>query len=311
MEDDMAAERPWGCDIVVRSRLRTERAEEEGFRGGAAELAERVRAARAKIGMTRKQLAAASGASERYLANIEQSVGNPSLSLMSSLATALDIALAELLPLGGEQSELRAQAAAALRRVPEGRLPAVLEELRNPVGADVGKAQRIVLVGLRGAGKSSLGAALAKRLDAPFFEISHEVERAYGADIGALLELSGQSALRRYEREVWEAIVEREDAAVVGAPGAIVAEPALYERLLASAHSIWLQATPEDHMSRVIAQGDLRPMADNRSAMSDLKAILAARSGDYARCDATLNTSAQDFEATSDRLEAIARSLRG
>ena len=287
-----------------------ERADEEGFRRGAAELAARVRAARAKIGMTRKQLAAASGASERYLANIEQGVGNPSLSLMSSLATALDIALAELLPHGGEQSEPRALAAAALRRVPEGRLPAVLEELRNPVGAEAGKAQRIVLVGLRGAGKSSLGAALAKRLDAPFFEISQEVERAYGADIGALLELSGQSALRRYEREVWEAIVEREEAAVIGAPGAIVAEPTLYERLLTSAHSIWLQATPEDHMSRVIAQGDLRPIADNRSAMSDLKAILAARSGDYARCDANLNTSEQDFEATADRLEAIARRLR-
>jgi XRE family aerobic/anaerobic benzoate catabolism transcriptional regulator len=291
--------------------LGSERAGDEGFGRGAAELAERVRAARAKIGMTRKQLAAASGASERYLANIEQGVGNPSLSLLSSLATALDMALAELLPLGGEQGELRAQAAAALRRLPEGRLASILEELRSPVAADVGKAQRVVLVGLRGAGKSSLGEALAKRLGAPFFEISHEVERAYGADIGALLELSGQGALRRYERDVWEAIVMRESAAIIGAPGAIVAEPTLYERLLASAHSVWLQATPEDHMSRVIAQGDFRPMADNRSAMNDLKAILAARSADYARCDATLNTSEQDFDATVERLEMIARRLRG
>ena len=295
---------------MVRSPVSSEHAGEGGFGRGAAELAERVRAARAKIGMTRKQLAAASGASERYLANIEQGVGNPSLSLLSSLATALDMALAELLPLGGEQGELRAQTAAALRRLPEGRLPSILEALRSPVAADVGKAHRMVLVGLRGAGKSSLGAALAKRLGVPFFEISHEVERAYGADIGALLELSGQSALRRYERDVWEAIVERESAAVIGAPGAIVAEPTLYERLLASAHSVWLQATPEDHMSRVIAQGDFRPMADNRSAMNDLKAILAARAADYARCDATLNTSEQDFDATVERLEMIARRLR-
>ena len=136
------------------------------------------------------------------------------------------------------------------------------------------------------------------------------MELAYGADIGALLELSGQSALRRYERDAWEAIVERESAAIIGAPGGIVAEPTLYERLLASAHSIWLQATPEDHMSRVMAQGDFRPMADNRSAMNDLKAILAARSADYARCDATLNTSDQDFDASVDRLETIARRLR-
>jgi XRE family transcriptional regulator, aerobic/anaerobic benzoate catabolism transcriptional regulator len=278
--------------------------------GGAAELAERVRAARAKIGMTRKQLALASGASERYLANIEQGVGNPSLSLMSSLATALDMALADLLPMGGEQSALRAQVAAALRRLPEVRLSAVLDELRNP-GADVGKAQRIVLVGLRGAGKSALGAELAKRLGATFFEISHEVERAYGANIGVLLELSGQSALRRYEREVWEAIVQKDETAVIGAPGAIVAEPTLYERLLASAHSIWLQATPEDHMSRVMDQGDFRPMADNKSAMKDLKAILDARTVEYSRCDATLNTSEQDFDATAAKLEAIARRLRG
>jgi XRE family transcriptional regulator, aerobic/anaerobic benzoate catabolism transcriptional regulator len=271
---------------------------------GAVDLGDRVRAARAKTGMTRRQLAHGSGTSERYLATIEQGVGNPSLGVLTNLAAALDIALAELLPCGGERTMLRAEAAAALRRLSDGRLAAFLDTLS---GAEPGaKARRIVLVGLRGAGKSSLGNALARRLDVPFIEISQEVERAYGGDIGLLIELSGQSALRRYEREAWDAIAQTRSAAVIGAPGGIVADPALYDRVLAGAHSIWLQATPDDHMARVMAQGDFRPMASSRGAMADLKAILGARSADYARADAVLDTSAQGFDATLDRLERLA-----
>jgi len=272
-------------------------------------LAERVRAARAKIGMTRKQLAQSSGASLRYLANIEQGAGNPSLGLMTSLASALDIALAELLPRGGELSSLRADAAAALRRLPESQLESLLDRLRAAQPTPRAKARRIVLVGMRGAGKSTLGVQLARRLGMPFFEISQEVERAYGAEIGLLIELSGQSALRRYERAAWEMIVQRHDEAVIGAPGGIVADPTLYDRLLSSAHSIWLQASPEDHMSRVMAQGDFRPMASNRDAMNDLKAILTARSSDYARADAPLDTSRQTLDATLAELERVARGL--
>ena len=173
----------------------------------------------------------------------------------------------------------------------------------------VAKGRRIALIGLRGAGKSSLGQALGERIQVPFFEISKEVERVYGANIGLLIELSGQNALRRYEAEAWEAICESHETAIVAVPGGIVANAPFYERLLTTAHSVWLEASPEDHMARVMAQGDFRPMASNRSAMEDLKAILRARGPEYARADIRLDTSAQDFAATLSALERTARKL--
>lgn len=275
----------------------------------AAEVGVRLRAARAKIGMTRRQLAAASGASERYLALLEAGTGNPTLAVLALLAGALDIAVADLIPMGGERGQSRAEAASMLRRLPESRLRSAIEWMASPRGIDTLRGERIVLVGLRGAGKSSLGSALAERLGLPFLEMSREVEAAYGGEMRLLIELGGQSALRQYEHEAWEAILARYSAVVIATPGGIVADPILYDRVLASAHSVWLEASPEDHMQRVMAQGDFRPMASNRSAMDDLKAILDARSADYARAEARLNTSAQDFAATCDKLQEIARSI--
>ena len=272
------------------------------------DVGERLRAARAKIGMTRRQLAAASGTSERYLANIETGRGNPSVSVLTALAAAVDLAVAELLPQGGERDPATAELAAALRRVPVGRRAALQEVMQaHPTAA--ARARRLVLIGLRGAGKTSLGTALARRLAVPFIEMSREVERAYGGEIGILIESRGQGALRRYEEEAWETIVAQHPAAVVAASGGVVADPILYDRLLATAHSIWLEARPEDHMERVMAQGDFRPMASNRGAMADLKAILEARRADYARADARLDTSAQGFAATLAVLERLAARL--
>ena len=269
----------------------------------------RLREARAKIGMTRRQLAAASGTSERYLAHLEAGTGNPTLAVLAVLAEALDVAVAELIPLGGERSQAYAEAAALLRRLPEARIGAAMEWMAHPRDDDASRGKRITLVGLRGAGKSSLGAALASRLGLPFLEMSREVEAAYGGEGRVLIEIGGQSALRRYEHDAWEAILANYPAAVIATPGGIVADPILYDRVLATAHSVWLEAAPEDHMGRVMAQGDFRPMSSNPGAMNDLKAILAARSDDYARAEARLDTSAQDFDATSARLEAIARRL--
>lgn len=274
-----------------------------------AETGARIRAARAKAGVTRKQLAAASGASERYLAHLEAGAGNPSLSILGALAAALDMPLAELLPLGGERDDAFARAAATLRRVPPERLQAFHVWASTAVPRDGQKARRIVLIGLRGAGKSSLGEALAKRLGMAFVEMSREVEAAYGGDIGLLIELGGQGALRRYERQAWDGICQRHESAVIAASGGVVADAPLYDRLLSTAHSIWLQARPEDHMARVMAQGDFRPMTSQRGAMTDLKAILDARAQDYARADLALDTSAQDFDTTLDRLEMEARRL--
>jgi XRE family transcriptional regulator, aerobic/anaerobic benzoate catabolism transcriptional regulator len=275
-----------------------------GFSGGA-EIAQRIRSARARGGLTRKQLAQASGASERYLATLEAGAGNPSAEMLIAIAGALDVAPAELLPLGGERDAIVARAAMQLRRLPPERMREALTLLGRPGGSPGQKAQRISLIGLRGAGKTSLGSALATRLDLPFFEVSKEVEARYGGSIAVMLEINGPQALRRYEAEVLDEIIARNEAAVIAAPGAIVSSGALYERLLETSWTVWLEARPEDHMNRVMAQGDLRPMAGNRAAMNDLKTILAAREADYARADARLDTSAQSFEATLAMLEAV------
>jgi XRE family transcriptional regulator, aerobic/anaerobic benzoate catabolism transcriptional regulator len=279
-----------------------------GFEGSP-EMAQRLRAARARAGFTRKQLAAAAGASERYLAHLEAGTANPSVEMLINLGNALGIAVADLLPMGGERDRALSDAAQILRRLPRYRLDEAIEWLSQPSGGSGGKAGRISLIGLRGAGKSSLGTALATRMSVPFFEISKEVERRYGGTIGVLLEMNGPGALHRYETDVLEEICHQNTRAVISAPGAIVSNGALYDQLLGTSWSIWLQAKPEDHMDRVVAQGDLRPMSGNRAAMNDLKAILAAREGDYARADACLDTSAQDFNATLDALQIISHSL--
>jgi XRE family transcriptional regulator, aerobic/anaerobic benzoate catabolism transcriptional regulator len=280
----------------------------KGF-AGSIDMAQRLRAARSRAGFTRKHLASSAQVSERYLAHLEAGTGNPSIEMLISLAGALDIATADLLPVGGERDADTAEAAQIFRRLPKYRIQEALAWLRQPKGNTAGKAERISLIGLRGAGKSSLGIALAKCLDTPFFEISKEVERRYGGSIGVLLEINGPSALHRYEADVLDEICHQHARAVIAAPGAIVSSGPLYDQLLATSWSIWLQAAPEDHMSRVIAQGDLRPMTGNRTAMNDLKAILAAREGDYARADIALDTSAQDFEATLTVLQRISTSL--
>lgn len=273
---------------------------------------ELVRAARAKRGITRRQLAVTSQTSERYLAQIESGRGNPTLGFLSAIAAALDMAPVELLPLGGERNESYAAASGAVRRIDPARLPALHRWIERPAGPDGAKAHRIVLIGLRGAGKSSLGRALAEQLGIPFFDVSKQIERAYGGSIGVLLELSGQAALSRYEAAVWDDIHAAQSAAVIAVPGRIVANAAVFDNVLASAHSIWLRAAPEQHLQRVMEQGDFRPMAGNtREAMADLKAILEARSADYARADAQLDTSAQDFGATVALLTRCARKLTG
>lgn len=276
-----------------------------------AEIGTRLRAARAKAGVTRRQLAALSGTSERYLAHLEGGVGNPSIGVVTALAGALDLSVSDLLPQGGERSGAHARAAEALRRLPDKRLPDFHDWIGNIAPLDVAKARRIGLIGLRGAGKSSLGAELARRLRVPFIELTRRVEELYGGELTLLIELSGQAGLARYESMAWEAVLAEHEAAVIAAPGGIVANGPLFDRLLGTSHSIWLEAKPDDHMSRVMAQGDFRPMASTRGAMADLKAILDARTGEYSRADRRLDTSAQNFEQTAGLLERVARDLVG
>jgi XRE family aerobic/anaerobic benzoate catabolism transcriptional regulator len=295
---------------ALYSRLASKMTEQApSFSNASREVGSRIRSARARAGLTRKQLAAASDASERYLATLEGGGGNPTVDKLIAIADALSLAPAELLPMGGERDAEIARVMGQLRRMPADRVRETMNLLGRASSAGGDKAGRIALIGLRGAGKSTLGQALAERLAVPFFEVSKEVERRYGGSISVMMEINGPATLRRFEAEVIDEIVGHQRAAVIAAPGAIVSSSELFEQLLRSTWTIWLEATPEDHMQRVVSQGDLRPMAGNRAAMNDLKSILAAREADYARADARLNTSAQNFEATLDLLETAVRSI--
>jgi len=272
----------------------------------AAAIGSLVRSSRAKRGMTRRQLAEQSGASERYLAQIESGQGNPSVIVLKSIAEALDVPMIELLPRTQGRSEALDRIVELLVRLPQSELPAVADLIAGRADRTADRARRIALVGLRGAGKSTLGRKLAEHLGCPFIEVDRLVEREYGASIPDLIEIAGLSTFRRYERTCLERVIERNTAAVIATAGGIVANPDSYALLLRRTHTIWIKARPDEHMRRVMAQGDFRPMAQNREAMADLVAILEARRADYGRAQATLDTSGDTVEDSFAKLGAIA-----
>jgi XRE family aerobic/anaerobic benzoate catabolism transcriptional regulator len=270
-------------------------------------LGERVRALRARRAMSRRALAQASDVSERHLANLELGVGNASVLVLLQVARALDCQIEELL---GDESTtspewllirelLRGRSEDELRR---GRI--ALADLYGTASRTEARTSRIALVGLRGAGKSTLGRLLAAKLELPFVELNHEIARIAGCDLNEIHNLMGAVAYRRYELRALRATLERHSAAVIATPGGLVTEPASYNLLLAHCYTVWLTATPEQHMERVLAQGDLRPMADNPEAMADLKRILAERQPFYDRADMVFDTAAADPEAALAVLSA-------
>jgi XRE family aerobic/anaerobic benzoate catabolism transcriptional regulator len=272
-----------------------------------------VRRHRAKRGMTRRQLAEASATSERYLAQIESGAGNPSVSVLRAIAQALDLPTAALLPEQGARTAELGAILDLLAQVPEKELPALVKEIEARVALRAGadRAQRIALVGLRGAGKSTLGRMLAQHLGWPFIEIDRRVEEDYGASIPDLIEMAGTATFRRQERSALERVIAENDAAVITTAGGIVSNPETYALLLRHARTIWIKARPEEHMSRVMAQGDFRPMAQNRQAMADLVAILEARRADYARAEAEVDTSGDPVEQSFAKLLRIVAPLLG
>src|SRR5580700_5961631 len=263
-----------------------------------------VRRNRAKRGMTRRQLAQASETSERYLAQIESGAGNPSVSVLRAIAQALDLPAAALLPEQGARTAELGAILDLLVQVPAGELPALAKEIeaRVAVRAGADRARRIALVGLRGAGKSTLGRMLAQHLGWPFIELDRRVEEDYGASVPDLIEMAGTATFRRHERSALERVIAEHEAAVITTAGGIVSDPETYALLLRSAHAVWIKARPEEHMSRVMAQGDFRPMAQNRAAMADLVAILEARRADYARAEAEVDTSGDAVEQSFAKL---------
>lgn len=286
------------------------RAEESGKHPFLLRLGERVRSRRNGRGMTRKELAAAAGVSERHLGNLELGVGNASVLILLQVASALKCKPADLLQDDERSVEwslirelLENQDEATLRRVREAILP-IVDAASTNAGP---RPSRIALIGLRGAGKSTLGKMLAEDLGYPFLELSREIEKFAGCTINEIQALYGQNAYRRYERRAVEETVQIYPEAVIAVPGGLVAEPATYNLVLSHCTTVWLKAHPEDHMRRVTEQGDLRPMAGNKEAMDDLKGILAHRTPFYAKAEMLLDTSARPLDETFLSLRTMVR----
>jgi len=261
------------------------------------DLGERVRGARAGRGITRKTLARSSGISERYLAQLEVGEGNISVLLLQRVARALDLPLGQLLDGADRAPAELALIEQVLRRLPAQTLSRVREQLvRDFGGAPADRLQRIALIGLRGAGKSTLGAMLARHLGVPFVELDREIEREAGTGLSEIFLLYGQQGYRRYERRCLENLLQQRPRCVIAAGGSIVTEPGTYDLLLSTCYTVWLRAAPEEHMARVIAQGDTRPMAGNQQAMDDLRRLLDARAMLYAQADRIVDTAGKSVE---------------
>ncbi|WP_282605096.1 helix-turn-helix transcriptional regulator [Pelagibius sp. Alg239-R121] len=257
------------------------------------EVGARVRNARTRHGMSRKVLARESGVSERYLAQLETGSGNISILLLRQVADATGLKLQDLVAEADQDApELMSILELARRASPAQREEIIssLTELLDQSGANL-KASRIALIGLRGAGKSTLGRLVAEDLKIPFIELNHEIEHDSGLAIPEIFALYGQDGYRRLEQRCLRSVIDRHNKVVLAVAGGIVAEANTYDMLLRSFHTVWLQASPEEHMNRVRAQGDRRPMAGNPAAMNDLRSILESRQQLYANAEASYNTS--------------------
>jgi XRE family aerobic/anaerobic benzoate catabolism transcriptional regulator len=237
-----------------------------------AELGARIRGIRERRAISRKRLAHEAAISERYLAQIESGEGNVSIMLLRRVARTLGVEIAQLLSVDGVHAEAR--------------------------------QRRIALIGMRGAGKSTLGALLADALRIPLIELNHEVAREAGLPAGEVMALYGHAAYRRIEQRVFERVVREQAQSVIVAGGGIVNEEAAFDLLLGNCLTVWIKAQPEEHMARVLAQGDLRPMAGNSRAMDDLKRILASREAMYRKADVVIDTSGETVRQSFAKLRA-------
>jgi len=272
-------------------------------------LGDRVRETRTRRGMTRKILARDSGVSERYLAQLETGQGNVSILLLRQIAQALDMPIEVLVLEGAEPSVDFVHTTEFLRRLRPDEVLRARQLLVKQFGGDDldSRRSRIALIGMRGAGKSTLGAMLGERLGLPFIELDRLIEQESGVTLSVIFDLYGQSGFRRLERQCLDQVIQRHPRFVLSTGGSLVSEPATFERLLTSCFTVWLRAAPEDHMKRVIAQGDMRPMAENRESMSDLKRILAGREVFYRKADVVVDTSGH---SVSENFEKLAESVR-
>ena len=272
--------------------LRDEAADAEFIRA----LGRRVREGRARRGISRKTLALNAGVSERYLAQVENGETNPSITVLRHIGAALGFSLMELLDAQQESTEYRL-IQRFLEQLSPNRLNDALLCLMREFGTeDASRRKRIALVGLRGAGKSTLGRALAGELVVPFVELDSAIEAEAGMRLNEVFSLYGQSGFRRLERRCLDKFVSDHESAVITVGGGIVSEAETFNLLLMNCYTVWVKASPEEHMSRVVAQGDFRPMEGNAEAMEDMRRILVAREPLYSKADFTLDTTGRPPE---------------
>ena len=264
-------------------------------------LGQRVRALRAGRGMTRKMLAADSAVSERYLAQLEQGQGNISINLLQRVAKALRTDAGELLKGGSETSAEQVLINELIQRLDNEDQHRALQLLYQNFSASQ-DCSRIALVGMRGAGKTSLGSRLAEKLEVPFVQLSNKIERLAGMPVAEILSLSGQDGYRRLEEKALLDVLARLDKCVIETGGSIVAESSSFNALLTACHVVWIKASPEEHMQRVIDQGDMRPIESNDHAMADLRRILEARESFYSQSHAIIDTENSKLEDSFQQL---------
>jgi XRE family transcriptional regulator, aerobic/anaerobic benzoate catabolism transcriptional regulator len=267
------------------------------------QLGQRVRTMRALRGMSRKVLAKVSGISERYIAQLESGKGNVSIVLLRRVSNAMGAHLEDLIPATEPAPDWQ-----IIRDLLRKASPNQIAQARDVLSGGSASAQRkmafsgIALIGLRGAGKSTLGKMLAKKIGWSFVELNKEIERDNGLSVAEIIALYGQEGFRRMEQAALGQLLARKEPMVLATGGGIVSEPLTFDLILSSFYTIWLKAEPEEHMARVRRQGDLRPMADDRSAMAELRNILASREPLYARASTTVDTAGLSVDAASARL---------
>ena len=271
------------------------------------QLGQRVRTMRALRGMSRKVLAKVSGISERYIAQLESGKGNVSIVLLRRVSGAMGAHVEDLIPSSDP--------------VPD--WPVIRDLLRQASSAQIAQARDVLaggatsthkrpafsgiaLIGLRGAGKSTLGKRLAERIRWKFVELNKEIERQNGLSVAEIINLYGQEGFRRMEQAALGQLLARKELMVLATGGGIVSEPLTFDLILTSFYTIWVKAEPEEHMTRVRGQGDLRPMAEDPSAMAELRNILLSREPLYARANAVVDTAGLSVDAAAARLfEAV------
>ncbi len=272
------------------------------------QLGQRVRTMRALRGMSRKVLAKVSGISERYIAQLESGKGNVSIVLLRRVSNAMGAHLEDLIPATEPSPDW-----AVIRDLLKKASPNQIAQAKDILAGQRGAVQRrmsfagIALIGLRGAGKSTLGKMLAKKIGWNFVELNKEIEAQNGLSVAEIIALYGQEGFRRMEQAALTQLLARKELTVLATGGGIVSEPLTFDLILSSFYTIWLKAEPEEHMARVRKQGDLRPMADDRSAMAELRTILKSREPLYARASAVVDTAGLTVDAAAARLiDAVA-----